>query len=428
MKSLWIPLALSGLVCWAPPAFSQKENPKIEPLFQLQLWSSYTMGQEVFNDEDGKYEPVDDRFNVLLRRGRFGLRGQPFEFLHFTAIAAFDGVGKDLHSAMIGQSNNLSSPRIFLWDAFVQWKILKNSEALYLTGGYFRPQLSRESITSAWAVNSMEKAMSQSYIRNHLVGYGHGRAAGLNLGGLFFQKTGKCGLGYNLGVFNPIYQVQASNSTGNNFAPLLVGRAMLWLGDPEQGEYGISYQINHFGKRKGLSLAGGGAWQGETDKFTRSAAASADALFNWGPLNLDAEWNGMWRAGSRFVGSTGDEHLRYFTAFSQTWHARAGYNIPFAKQYFLEPVFMVMHFSGAKDGLEQGDAYAAGTSLGTETTYDLGINWYLRENKLRVLLHYTWHNPPGYYDGFQGNSYYFEPELGAIRRGNWLGLGLNAMF
>jgi hypothetical protein len=412
---LFLFLTLSPFFAFSQPAFSNwlkpKEGAKIEPFLAFQLWSAYSMGQEVYDTGTKQYVPAGDRFNVFFRRGRAGLKASPYDNLSFTFIAAFDGLGKDALNAALGPANNLTTPQLSLWETFLQWKAGK----VILTAGYFRPQLSRESITAAWGVNSMEKAMSQTYIRKHLTGIGTGRAPGLNLGGLILPEGKNWGLNYNVGIFNPVYQAYNGNSTGFRFSPVFVGRAVLYLGEPEQTQYQTSYQINYFGERKGLSIAGGGAWQGATDLFDRSWAASTDLLFNWGPLNLDGEWNWMWR----------DDH------FSQTGHIRAGYNLALKQRYFLEPVFMVMQFSGASDLAGQAKAKALGGYSGSETTFDAGINWYLNKSRLKLMLHYTWHQADaGEAEGtaFTGNAWFSESGVGAIRRGNWLGLGVNAIF
>ncbi len=69
-------------------------------------------------------------------------------------------------------------------------------------------------------------------------------------------------------------------------------------------------------------------------------------------------------------------------------------------------------------------------SYGEETTYDAGINWYLDGKNLKVLLHYTWRSgdPGEAGPGSQANMFFSQNGLGAIRRGNWLGLGVNAIF
>ncbi|MBK7869723.1 MAG: hypothetical protein IPJ74_03080 [Saprospiraceae bacterium] len=414
------------------PAFSQKsfdnwlkkkEGAKIEPFIMLQLWSSYSIGQETFNPDTKQYEPIDNRFNIMLRRARLGFRTEPYNGLQFNVVGAYDLIGRDLNSALVGGANNGSQPAFFLWDAFFQWKVNKSNEALNIIAGYFRPQLSRESITSGWAVNSMEKAMSQNYIRTHLVGTGPGRAVGLNLGGLLLNHN----INYNIGIFNPVFQSNNGNSTGKNFAPLLVGRVAFNIGESEMENYKIAYDINYFNERKGLTLAVGGAWQGKTDLFTQSYTTSVDALMNLGAFSLDGEWNWMWRDGIRTLEN---QSIRNFNYLSETGHIRVGYNIILDNKFFIEPSFMLMQFTGAKESTKQADAKAVSASSGSESTYDTGINWYLNKKNLKITLHYTWHDgdhgDAG--DGATVNAFFSQSGVGAIRRGDWLGLGLSAIF
>lgn len=63
-----------------------------------------------------------------------------------------------------------------LWDSFLQWKV--SSDLFHVTAEYFRPQISRENITAAFNVNSFEKAPSQNYVRQSVIG----RGTGINLG------------------------------------------------------------------------------------------------------------------------------------------------------------------------------------------------------------------------------------------------------
>jgi hypothetical protein len=404
----------------------EKEGAKIQPFMQLQLWSSYSMGQEVYNPDSARYDPVEDRLNIMLRRMRLGFRAEPYEGLRFMVMGAYDLIGQDVMAAHIGTPNNGGLPRFGIWDAFFQWQLQPGKEYFHLTGGYFRPQFSRESITSGWAVPSMEKAMSQTYIRKHLTGIGPGRAAGLNLGGLLLDESRQLGLNYNLGIFNPLAIAEGGNSTGQEFSPLFVARGVVSIGQPEMEAYRISYDLNYYGRRKGVSLGFGGAWQGRTARFDESYAFNTDLLFNWGPLNLDADWVWMWREGQRKMP---DDIRRSFVAATQAGHVRLSYNLVAGEKYFLEPVFMLMHFAGARTLEEQADARAVGASSGAEYTYDLGLNWHLNQRKLKLLLHYTWHaGEAGEAEpGFASNAYFNQNGLGPIRRGNWVGLGLNVI-
>ncbi len=404
---------------WLKPV----EDLKIQPFVMTQLWGAYTFDQEVYQLEEDAYERVDNRVNFMLRRARLGFRMMPYENLKFTIVGAYDLIGRDVLSGTVGGSNNGSLPEFGIWDAFAHWKISKNTESLNLVGGYFRPQLSRESITSGWSVNSMEKSMSQNYIRRHLVGAGSGRALGINLGGLLFREDQQLGLNYNLGIFNPVYLTNNGNSVGSKFSPLLVGRAVVYVGDPEMTRYKIGYDINYFGARRGLSIGFGGSWQGETVLFRSSYATEIDFLLNLGRWSVDGDWNFMWREGIRDLPSDG---VREFTYSSNTGHLRMGYNLVLGR-FFLEPSFMIMQFNGGSTALEQADAQTVGSFSGAEATYDIGVNWYLNKKRLKVMLHYTWRAGDAGEAG-QGatvNQFFSQGGVGAIRRGNWLGMGMN---
>ncbi len=417
-------LILAGLNGYSQEFDKWKEKMegwKIEPYVMFQLWSSYSVDQQNFDEEADLYLPVDDRFSTSFRRARLGFRMQPFEGLKFKVTGAYDLLGRDLNAALIGGANTGARPNFSIWDAYLQWRIKPDSEAFYLVGGYFRPQISRESITSAWNVASMEKAMSQTYIRGHLTGTGPGHAPGLNLGGLL-DLTEDFGLNYNFGIFNPANLLNGATK----LSPLYTGRVVAYFGDPEMTSYKIGYTTNYFGQRHGLSVGLGGAWQGETDRFLSSYTGSVDFLFNWGPFNADGEWNFMWREGERSFNGNGSKPFVYD---SGTGHLRLSYNLVVG-DFFLEPSFMTYQFLGATDLQGQADADAVNAFSGQDYTYDVGINWHLAQRQLKLALHYTWHEGDAGEagDGFTGNLYYWQPGVGAIRRGDWLGLGLSAIF
>lgn len=395
-----------------------KKNERFVPEIKtmVQLWGVYSEGMEVFNTDTKEYEGVDDRFNLSIRRARMVVSGQPYSNLSYSATFFYDQIGRDVLSSGVGSSNK-ADPSVGIWDAYFQWKISKQTEAVNLTCGWFRPQMQRESITSGWATNSFEKSMSQNYVRTHLVGTGPGRAMGVNLGGLLGK--GKLQMNYNLGLFNPVTAGLSGTSGGVKESPLLAGRVSLSLGGAEFQKYGISYDLNYFNKRKGLSLDFNASRQGETDLFETSTAYGPGLLLNWGRLNLDGEWIWMARAGSNGGRS----------AESATGHLRLGVNLP-AGRFMVEPVFMAMKFKGALGAPGQADAAALKMSAGEENTYDLGINWYLDRKNLKLALHYTWRSgdPGAAGDGAQVNMFFNQSGVGAIHRGNWLGLGLSGIF
>jgi hypothetical protein len=401
----------------------KKEDFKFDIRMMVQLWSLYSMDQEIYNAETGEYEGVDNRLNTNLRRARLIMRGQPYPRLKYSLAMFYDLAGRDLLSSSIGGANP-AQPNFGVWDGFFQYQLSKGSQSAWLTGGWFRPQMQRESITSGWSVNSFEKSMSQNYLRRHLVGTGPGRAAGLNIGGLLQGE--KIGLNYNVGMFNPLTTSPLGQTVGQEFAPLFAGRAVLYLGDPELTKYKIGYETNFYNKRKGVSLDFNASYQGQTDLFEESIAFGPGMLLNWGPLNLDGEWMFMTRSSTR---TTGDGASRSFDYSSNTGHVRVGYNITVGK-YMLEPVFMVMQFNGGETAEEQADASAVGSFSGSEQTYDAGVNLYLDRRNLKLMLHYTWRDgdPGAAGDGARVNQFFSQGGIGAIRRGNWLGLGLHAIF
>ncbi|MCB0842768.1 MAG: hypothetical protein KDE26_05810 [Bacteroidetes bacterium] len=405
--------------------WSQKlDDYKIKVSANVQLWGTYTFGQEIYNDSNGAYQPVDDRLNLQLRRSRLSFKGQPYENLKFNMTAALDLVGKDDLAATQGASNNGGSPKFRLWNAYVQWRVKSNNEKVNIVAGYFPVQIGRESITSAFRSTSMEKSWSQNYLRRHLTGIGPGRAMGVNIGGLFLHE--KISWGYDLGIYNPVFQGIGSYSTGAKYSPLLVGRITGYFGDPESKEYTINHKINYFGKRKGLSLALAGAYQGETDLFISNSVLGMDVLLNWKNFNLDGEWSLLWREGMQTKNLPNEE---YFTVASQTGYLRMSYNINLKNGYVIEPVAMVMHFGGPMDKDTQAEAASVKFFAGEDQMANLGFNFYLNPD-LKLSLHYTMNqgDSGAAGNGAVFNNYFFQSGVGAIRRGDWLGFGLVAGF
>ncbi|MCB0634865.1 MAG: porin [Saprospiraceae bacterium] len=405
-------------------SFSQKlAKYKIKASVGLQLWTTYTTNMEYFNAEQGRYEAVDNRLNTQLRRTRLTLKGQPYENLTFNLTASLDLVGKDVMAATEAGANNGASPSFRVWNAFVQWRLLPKKEHLYLTAGYFAPQIGRESITAALRSTSMEKAWSQNYLRTHLTGIGPGRAMGLNLGGIIPTRQPGLQFGYELGVFNPVFESLSGNSTGNRFSPLTVGRATIDIGDPENPQYSISHKINYFGKRKGLTLGAAIARQGRTDLFHENRAAGMEVLLNYGPLNLDGDYYLLER------GMDASEVTGSFKTKGQTGYLRLSYNIDLPAKLVLEPVAMYWFYNGAMTAEEQERALEVKSFAGQDESLDIGANLYFNPD-LKISLHYTlrWGDAGESEPGATFNNYFRQSGLGAIRRGNWIGLGLIGIF
>jgi len=149
-------LALPASLFAQKPVWLEKDSTfKIQPFMMVQLWGVSSLHMKADIDADGQTEEVDNRFNPQLRRARLGFRANPYPDLNFTVVAYYDGIGRDALDASMGPANNPHGTDFGIWDAFFQYKISKNSEALNLVGGFFRPQLGRESITLGYATTSV---------------------------------------------------------------------------------------------------------------------------------------------------------------------------------------------------------------------------------------------------------------------------------
>jgi len=269
-------------------------------LFQnLQVWNVFSM-----NARNDAGEPVDDRLNTFLRRARLGVEGKIQNDISYRITFAYDNIGKDVFTAVSGEPQGSSDKEFYLFDASVLWSI--DTTWANLTLGFFRPQAGREHMTAAFAVTSFEKSLENFYQREYMLGRGSGREVGLNLGGLMHE--GNFGINYNFGFFNPNHERIIGN--GTKWSPLLAGRIALTIGDPEMQKYKTGYQINYQSKRRGITFAVNGTYQGKTDEtatarrvndstvlysytggFKRNVIIGADVLLNWDKLNIDAEYD-----------------------------------------------------------------------------------------------------------------------------------------
>ncbi len=426
---LFFLLLSPGLVNGQEDTYGKRVSPleriHFEPIFQLELWASFSHNQRVFEDSTQTYRPVEDRFNLMLRRARAGFQIEPYEGLKFRFIGSFDFIGRDLNAAHTGNVNSGARPTFDVWDARLQWKVFRERETLYLNAGWFRPNFSRESVTSPWQVTSFDKAWSMNYVRRQLVGLGPGAAPGVNIGGFAYQEGRKVNLEYNFGLFVPQYLAFSGASNGFNFSPVFVARGIIQLGEPEFKKYTLGHILNAFNERKGLSIGVGGFVEGKNDLFESNYGAQVDFLLNWGRFNLDGDFNFLWREGSKSLNGAGTPD-RIFTTHFRTGHLRTSVNLTLGK-FFLEPVFMFVYLDAPMDLQGQLDAINLLSRAGQHQQYDFGINWYLDRQKLKLSIHYVM-NRGAFGElgpGAIGNNYLFQNGVGPILRGDYLGLGLN---
>ncbi len=385
-----LPLCAASLFAQAP------QLPRVSDLrlgVGIQFTGIYTTGAQADLDGDKKLDPVDDRFDIGARRARFSVSGTIAERVDFRVVLYYDNIGRDRFTGTRGTPGD---GKVGVWDAFWMWRA--NPRWANVTIGYFRPQLGRESITSGFQTNSsMDKLPTQIYQRAHMVGRNNGRETGINLGGLYLGP--KWSLNYNVGFFDTSHEKVTGQENGaERWSPLVVSRVALSLGDPEMRNYGIDYLVNYFSRRNGVTLASSYARQGETNVFHKNETIGFDVLANYRSLNLDAELDVMKR--TRLDRREYSDHV---------WHVRTGYNIP-ARATTVEPVIAYMRFTG--------DRYSVFRD-GKDELLDLGINWYLRETRVKLNLHHTRQKGAGISNVADGTTFL---------RGNMVGLGLQFVY
>jgi hypothetical protein len=396
-----------------------RDDYKVKVSLGFQIWSTYTISQELYDNEQLGYVSVDNRLNTQIRRSRLSITGQPYERLKFKLTASLDLVGRDVNTATQGGSNNGNMPAFGLWNLYLQWSPL-HADYLHITGGYQPPQIGRESITAALRSTSFEKSWSQNYLRRTLVGRGPGRAMGLNIGG---QKsfTSDIHMSYDVGVFSPQAFTSISNSQGIKASLLWTSRFVFFLGDPESSSYTLSHKVNYFGQRNGLSIAAVAAYQGDSDLFDSNKAYGFDILFNRGMINIDGEWTWLERTG----GSV-DESI---AVPSHTGYARVGYNIPLNNGAYVEPVLMYVWFNGPTSFVDQGYAQAVGAFAGQDEIWDFGVNYHINQN-LKISVSYTknWGSSGDSVEAPTFNNYFRNSDKAPIMRGDLIGLAVVAIF
>jgi hypothetical protein len=383
------------LAVLAPGLSAQATAPRVSDLrfsVGVQLMGVHTQGAQA-DIGSGRLEPVEDRFDLFARRARLSISGRLEENIEFRLVLYYDNLGKDRFG---GTRSTPNEGTVGVWDAFWTWHA--QPTWANLTVGYFRPQIGRENITSGFQTNSnMDKLPTQVYQRQHTVGRSSGREVGVNLGG--FRNYGKWSLNYNGGFFDTSHEkVTGQAFGGSKWAPLLVGRAALTLGQPEMRQYGIDYVVNHFNQRKGVTFASAYARQGDNNAFQRNETVNLDALANYGPWNLDAEYDFMKR---RTL--AGRDYL------DRAWHVRAGYNIR-VRTWWVEPVAAVMRFRGDRFSPFPG---------GRDRYLDFGVNWYVQNTRVKLNVHHTRQSGTSVSNCTDGRTFL---------RGNLTGIGMQFVY
>lgn len=311
------------------------------------------------------------RYDMFIRRGRLGTTGRITPRIFYNATFAYDGVGKDSLSAAAGVPNAEDNTTFFPRDVFITYSV---HPLLNITTGYFRPRAGKESFYSSSFVISQEKSWASFQPRFHLVGRGIGRETGVNVGGL--QLWRGFGLLYDVGVFDCNHpRIVGDNSI---WTPLLTGRIVAFFGDPEVTEYTLTFVQSGYGQRKGLSIGANAGYQSRTQLFRDNAMVGIDAQLNYGPLDVLFEYNWMYRKntlnGAGFLPTT-DRMLTF----------KAGWNFLLPGQTILQAVFM---YSDERADAQFADRQNPFTGSDAQHVIDIGVNYLLRRDRLKLGLHY----------------------------------------
>lgn len=329
------------------------------PIVALETWATYSMNESLNNAED--------RADVMLRRFRFGAQGSPYSWLSYSFQLHLDRLGENSYASTKGKYAGY----IDIWNAYITAKLLPKSELLNLHAGYFWSAVSREYNTSPWAVGSFDKTRANYYLRNFVTGTGNGIESGLALGGL--KNFEKFGISYRVGAYCPAAYQSATTSS-----LLYSGRVMFSIGDPEQTKYSYMVNGNAWRKRNGITLGFGASSQADgkindTLNFKKSTTYGADLLVDYKGIRVEGEYFLMKRSADGYA-------IKDFDGTE--FHVRAGYNF-IVGNYYLEPVFSYEKFEG------EGANVLYSGFIGNDDSYDIGVNWYINKDKLRLALHYV---------------------------------------
>ncbi len=340
-------------------SFTFDKEKAFKPIVALEAWATYSV------DEEKSSTTYANRQDVMMRRFRLGASGNPYSWLKYSFQLHADRLGEDGYAATKGSYSGVG-----LWNAYLTFKLLKNSDLLNLHAGYFWAAISRDYQTSPWAVGSFDKTRATWYLRSFVTGKGNGIESGLALGGI--KNFENFGISYRVGAYEPDAFISSAYSDR-----LYTGRLMVSIGQPEETKYKYMLSGNHFGQRKGITIGVGGSTQkngavnsGDTLFFDKSNAYGADVVIDYGGLQIEGEYYIMNR-------ESGD--MDPYDGYQ--YHARIGYTMPVGNT-FVEPVLLYEYYEG--EGTK-----ALFKNIGEDKTWDFGVNWYMNKDKLKLALHYV---------------------------------------
>ncbi len=385
-------LALLAPQADAKPRIYFGDGKWIEVFQMVQVWNVYTIENDSF-DED-----MDARSDVYIRRGRIGFKGKIRKDMKFKVWFAYDNLGKNEGTAGTGGPNTTGGSvegagtenrEFYIWDAIWTWTL--DPQWANISVGYFRPQVGKESITTAFKVISFQKSLPNFTPRKHIVGRGPGRETGINIGGLALEKK----FNFNVGIFDtnhtkiignkkkgsdPVNNTpgkgKAGVGDGKRWSPLIAVRLAWSFGDPEMKKYKMGYTQTYYGKRNGVTIGLNYTHQGRTDVFKQNNLYGIDILANYGPFDFNAEYDWLYR-----------KKLDDTDGTDKVWSVKAGYNFFLKNKQIIRPAVMI---SKEEPNDNNGD-YVSDTGVASEKElYEVSLNWLINKDKLKLNISYDW--------------------------------------
>lgn len=332
---------------------SEKPLVAFKPIAVLETWAIYNLQQE-----EG-----EDAYELSERRLRFGAAGQPYWFMKYCIQLYADRLGQGDCSIIRGKYNDVG-----IWSAYATFKPIRTSELLNVHVGHLWSAVSRDYMTSPWAVSSFDKSDAGYYLRHFMTGKGNGILSGVALGG--FQNFDNVSWSYRLGAYKP----EICSDMPNNHL-LYTGRVMFRLGQWEQKSYKYMVSGNTWDSANGVTLGLGASSLKDgyytTDiQFDRSWTLGSDLFANYENCHLTFEYFLMKRTADAY-----DDFSSYIT------NTRLGYNISLGKTV-LEPSLSYDTYTPTGDAT----LYKFTSDY---STFDVGVNWYIKKDKLKLSLHYV---------------------------------------
>lgn len=329
--ALWLAVAALGVVM---PARAEDLPATHEPGASVQLHEALQLRAD---------RGAAGEVNFLLRRGRVGLELEGVSWVSAELEVSFDGI----FLSSPGKARPVPLPR--LHESRATFRLAPG--AAYLSVGLFRPQLGRESLTSGFVVDSLDKSVTQKALREFLTGNEAGVSPGLNLGG-GVERHGRA-LRYDVGLALRDPDAGEGLADRRLFA---VARTSVSFGECETTNYSLTRSLNDFGERPVLVLAA----QGSRELSGRAWSIGADALWRVRPMVLTAEVH--WLSES--------------SAPRLLAHVRAGVDMKGPAQTVIEPWLMASRV--AAGGVAEASRLEAGATL------------FLRRQALRVTAGAAW--------------------------------------